>query len=94
MARGPAVLPGAGQAIAQLSVRPGPRWATTGAPAQLLGAITGALGPGEHALSLAHVKLKKFCRGHVLQENMLRDTETGVLVNAFIDLGGSYLMPL
>lgn len=62
---------------------------------QLLRAvILGSPGSGKHTLSLCiikHFQLKKLSSGDLLRDNVLRDTEIGVLAKEFMDQGK--LMP-
>ncbi|VCX37780.1 unnamed protein product [Gulo gulo] len=62
-----------------------------GAPGRLLHAVlTGALGSGKRTLASRIVKqvpLQKFSSGDLLQDNLLRDTEFGVLAKIFMDQG-------
>uniref|UniRef100_A0A667GCV5 GTP:AMP phosphotransferase AK3, mitochondrial n=1 Tax=Lynx canadensis TaxID=61383 RepID=A0A667GCV5_LYNCA len=75
---------------AQLSVA----WscpAAVGASGRLLRTvIPGAPGSGKHTLALRitkHFRLKKFSSWDLIRENMLRDTEIGVLAKVFMDQG-------
>ncbi|XP_054445325.1 GTP:AMP phosphotransferase AK3, mitochondrial-like [Pteronotus mesoamericanus] len=58
---------------------------------QLLRAvIMGSPGSGKHTLSsliIKHFQLKKVSSGDLLRDNVLRDTEIGVLAKAFMDQG-------
>lgn len=52
--------------------------------------IPGARDSGKHTLALRitkHSRLKKFSSGDLIRENMLRDTEIGVLTKVFMDQG-------
>uniref|UniRef100_A0ABI7Y2I6 Adenylate kinase active site lid domain-containing protein n=1 Tax=Felis catus TaxID=9685 RepID=A0ABI7Y2I6_FELCA len=76
--------------LAQLSVA-GSCPAAIGASGRLLHTvIPGAWGSGKHTLALRitkHSRLKKFSSGDLIRENMLRDTEIGVLTKVFMDQG-------
>ncbi|XP_035875925.1 GTP:AMP phosphotransferase AK3, mitochondrial-like [Phyllostomus discolor] len=62
-----------------------------GASRQLLRAvILGSPGSGKHTLSLRitkHFQLKRLSSGDLLRDNVLRDTEIGVLANDFMSQG-------
>lgn len=52
----------------------------------------GAPGSGKRTLASRvnkHFKLQKFSSGDLLRDNMLRDTEFGVLAKVFMDRGSS-----
>lgn len=62
-----------------------------GAAGRLLGAlIMGSPGSGKHTLSLRiirHFELKKLSSGDLLRDNMVRNTDIGVLAKTFVDQG-------
>uniref|UniRef100_A0A673T2M8 Uncharacterized protein n=1 Tax=Suricata suricatta TaxID=37032 RepID=A0A673T2M8_SURSU len=52
--------------------------------------IRGARGSGKHTLALRvtkHLQLKRFSGGDLIRDNVLRDTEIGVLAKVFTDQG-------
>lgn len=76
---------------AQQSPRSRPRLAAMGPPRQLLhSVIVGARGSGKRTLALRitkHFQLKTLSSGDLIQDNMRRDTEIGVLAKTFMDQG-------